>query len=562
MISDLYPEVLATALLFLGLWMISSTALYSKTLPRLLVALAFILVTVRYAWWRLHDTLVPLSASPEAIWTWLFATAEMGAALVLSWHFIVLVKPSNRSGEADRAEALMRSRGTVKGVDILIPTYNEPEDVLKRTIMAARRVDYPDYGVWVLDDGNREWLKNFCQKQCVSYVTRPDRKGFKAGNLNHAWKKTPRPILCVVDADFALEPNFLWRTVGLLEDPGIGIVQTPQFFKNPDAIQYNLWGEKAWPEAQCMFTDVMQPGRDTWDNAFCYGTGFLIKRECLELTGGIPEATITEDIHTSYLLLSHGYKTRFLNERLSSGYATQNIGGFVRQRARWCVGTLQCFFVEGGVLRAKRISVLDRLFFLDPVLYHIGSIWTFFLLLAPAIYWWFGISPFHSEFGHLFVVFAPRMLLSIYGLYWLSDRKTLPFVSEIGRVVGIFHLMSRILNVAFNPFNQIFNTTSKKLDSTVTRIDWHVMWPHAALLFVTIGGLAFCLFGSKGGAFFMRANVGLMISLTIYTVWLMFFSCLTCVQRPIPNGLLNTVDTVQSGSIRATAKVLFARMFK
>lgn len=562
MISDLYPEVLATALLFAGLWMISSSALFTKGSLRLLVASLFILVTARYAWWRLSATMLPPSSSPAAIWNWFFFFVEMGGAAILAWHFIVLVRPSDRSGEADRAEALLRGREEVKGVDILIPTYNEPEEVLKRTILAAKCVDYPDYEVWVLDDGDRAWLRNFCDEQSVSYLVRPDRKGFKAGNLNHALKKTHRPLVCVVDADFALEPNFLWRTVGLLEDPSIGIVQTPQFFSNPDAIQFNLWGEKAWPEEQCMFTDVMQSGRDTWDNAFCYGTGFVIKRECLELTGGIPEATISEDLHTSYMLLSHGYKTRFLNERLSSGYASQNIGAFVDQRVRWCVGTLQCFFAEGGVLRAKRISVLDRLFFLDPVLYHLGSIWTFCLLIAPSIYWWFGIAPFQSKFGHLMVVFAPRMLLSIYGLYWLSDRKAIPFVSELGRVVGIFHLMSAMLSVAFNPFNQIFKTTNKKLDSTETQIYWHLLWPHAALMLVTVGGFAFRFLGPQSGAFYMRENVGLMISLTVYTVWLMFFSCLTCVQRPIPNGLLHTVEAVRSGSIFATAGVLFARMFK
>jgi len=562
MITDLYPEVLATTLLFIGLWLLSPKVSWSRGSVRLLVALLFILMNARYVWWRFSATLVPFSAGPEALWTWFFAALELGATLVLTWHFVVLIKPSDRRGEADRAEALLRAKGEVKGVDILVPTYNEPEDVLRRTILAAKRVDYPDFKVWVLDDGNRGWLERFCGEAGVGYLVRPDRRGFKAGNLNHALRVTRRPLVCVVDADFALEPNFLWRTVGLLEDPRVGIVQTPQVFDNPDAIQYNLWGEKAWPEAQCMFTDVMQSGRDTWDNAFCYGTSFVIRRECLELTGGIPEATIAEDLHTTYALLEHGYKTRFLNERLSSGFATQDIGEFVRQRARWCTGTLQCFFAEGGVLRAKRISLLDRLFFLDPVLYHAGTVWTFCLLISPAVYWWLGLSPFHSDFGHLLVVFAPRMLLGIYGLYWLSNRKTIPFVAELGRVVGIFQLMEAVIKVLLNPFRQTFNTTNKKLDSERTQIHWRLMWPHLALLLVTLGGMAFRFFGSRGGEFFMENNVGLMISLTVYVAWLLFFSCLLCVQRPLPHGLLHTVSAVREGGIRRTIGVLLARMFR
>lgn len=562
MISDLFPEVLATFLLFIGLWMISSRVQWNKSSVRAVVALMFVLLNGRYIWWRFQSTLIPLSADLEALWTWAFAVVELGATLVMTWHFLVLVKISDRTAEADRAEASLRARKNVKGVDILIPTYNEPEEILRRTIAAASKVDYPDFEVHVLDDGNRAWLREFCASAGVSYLVRTERKGFKAGNLNHALGKTHRPLVCVVDADFALEPHFLWRTVGLLDDPRIGIVQTPQIFNNPDAIQYNLKGEKAWTEAQCMFTDVMQSGRDTWDNAFCYGTGFVIKRECLQLTGGIPEASIAEDLHTSYVLLDHGYKTRFLNEKLSSGFATQNIGDFVRQRARWCIGTLQCFFVEGGVLRAKRISVLDRMFFLDPVLYHFSTIWTFFLLLAPAIYWWIGIAPFHSDLGHLLVVFAPRVLLSIFGLYWLSNRKTLPFVSDLGRVVGIFQLVHAIIRVLMNPFRQTFTTTNKKLDSDKVQIHWHLMRWHLGLLVLTLSGMAFSYFGPHGASFFMQKDVGLMISLTVYVVWLLFFSCLVCVQRPIPNGLLNTVSAVRIGSIRQTIRVLFGRMFQ
>jgi len=561
-ITDLYPGVLANVLLFIGLWMISPKVSWSKGSVRLLVAVTFVFINGRYVWWRFSSTMMPLSTDLESLWTWFFALVELGATVVLTWHFLVLIKPSNRSAEADRAEAALRARGTVRGVDILIPTYNEPEDILKRTIEAAMRVDYPDFQVWVLDDGNREWLKRFCDEKKIGYIVRAERKGFKAGNLNHALKVTHRPLVCVVDADFALAPNFLWRTVGLLDDPRVAIVQTPQIFDNPDAIQYNPRGEKAWPEAQGMFTDVLQSGRDTWDNAFCYGTSFVMKRECLEQAGGIPEMTISEDIHTTYVLLDHGYKTRFLNERLSSGFATQNIGEFVRQRARWCAGTLQCFFVENGVLRAKRISVLDRMFFFDPVLYHMGTIWMFCLLIAPALYWWLGISPFHSDFGHLLVVFAPRMLLSIYGLYWLSNRRTIPFVGELGRVVGIFHLMSAILKLVIHPFRQTFNTTNKKLDSTETQIYWHIMRPHLVLLAITIGGVVFRFLGPQGGAFFMQSNVGLMISLTVYVTWLLFFACLLCVQRPIPNGLMDTVGAVREGSIRKTAGVLLARMFQ
>ena len=561
MISAQYPEVLATILLFAGLWLISPVLSWTKVSVRLTVVLLLVFLNARYVSWRLGATLTPLSATPESLWTWLFMISELLAVLMLTWHFIILIKPSDRRAEADLAEASLRKQKKVKGVDVYIPTYNEPKDILKRTIVAACQLDYPDFKVWVLDDGDRPWLKQLCEELSAHYLVRQERKGFKAGNLNHALTKTKKPLICVVDADFALEPNFLWRTVGFLEDPHLGIVQTPQIFKNPDAIQYNLHGENAWPEAQCMFTDVMQPSRDTWGNAFCYGTGFVIKRECLDLMRGFPEVSIAEDIHTTYMLMSQGFETRFLNEHLSTGLATQDIGGFVTQRTRWCIGTLQCSVVPGGVFRARRLSVIDRLFFLDPVLYHLGTFWKFFVLIAPAIYWWTGVSPFQSDLGHLLVVFAPRMLLSLYGFYWLSNRKTLPLVSEMDRVVGVFSLMSGIFKFLLNPFNQTFTTTIKEVDSDVTKVNWGVMRPHLILLTVTVAGIAYRYLSYPSELFFMQPNVGLMISLTVYVVWLLFFACLICVQRPIPNGMLDTVKAVRQGSIRATVKVLIKRIF-
>lgn len=552
MITDLYPEVLATAILFVGLWLLSPLLDWSRGWLRMTLVLFYTAMNVRYLIWRFQSTMTPLTLEPQALWAWLFAGLELVSSLSLIWHFLVLVKPSDRSVEANTAQTTLAASKTYPGVDVLIPTHNEPEDVLKRTIEAARELDYPDFEVWVLDDGNRPWLRDYCEERSVSYLVRPDRRGFKAGNLNHALAKTRRPVLSVVDADFKLEPHFLRRTVGLLADPTIGIVQTPQHFTNPDAIQYNLGGERAWPEGQCMFSEVMQSGRDTWDNAFCYGTCFVAKRSCLEQVGGFPENTICEDIHTSYVLLSHGYKTRFLNETLGYGLATQDIVEFVRQRTRWCVGTLQCLFAEGGVLRAKRISLLDRLFFLDPVLHHFGALWTFCLLICPALYWWFGLVPFKTDFGHLLVVFAPRMLLTVFGLYWLSGRRTIPFVSELSRVVGIFHLVPAIFKVLANPFQQTFTTTRKTSGSTETEIRWSLMRPHLILLGLTLGGVGFRAVLEGGAGLLMRENVGLMISLTLYVVWLLFFCCILCIQRPIPGGMLKSVPGARRGSIRRT----------
>ena len=78
-------------------------------------------------------------------------------------------------------------------VDIFIATYNEPEDLLRRTINGCRHLKYPDKDkvhIWVCDDNRRASMKALAESMGVGYFDRPDNKGAKAGNLNAALART------------------------------------------------------------------------------------------------------------------------------------------------------------------------------------------------------------------------------------------------------------------------------------------------------------------------------------------------------------------------------------
>lgn len=555
--TQLYPGVLANLLLVLGLVILYKSVHRQHRMVRLLIAILFVVVNLRYLNWRYTQTLPTFDFSLESIWMHTFYLFEALSAILLNWHFFVLVAPTDRSAEADRWEEILRGQKQLPDVDILIPTVNEPPEMLVDTIRAAKSVDYPNFKVWVLDDGGRDWLRDMASEYGVGYIRREARVNFKAGNLNHALERISGEVVCVVDSDFQLHPNFLWRTVGMLNEPKMALIQTPQIYRNSDAIQHNLGGEYAWTEAQCTFSDVMQPGRDRWDNAFCYGTSFVVLRSALDKIGGFSTETVSEDLATSYQLIAEGYKVRYLNEPLSHGLATQDIVAFVKQRARWCRGTMQCLLSPHGVLRNRSLSIVDRLFYLDPVLYHIGSLWTLMLLLSPAVYWWFGIAPFYTDFGHLLVVLAPRILLVTLGFYWLSYGKTIPIVSEVGRIVGILQLCKGVFATMLNPFNQDFSVTLKSQEAKETIVYWNLMLPLIAIAVLTLVGFLARYLGLMNDDVLWRTDFGLMISLTVYTLWLLYLSCLACVQRPMEiNPQVSRV-----GSVKKSIKQLALRLF-
>ena len=82
-------------------------------------------------------------------------------------------------------------------VDVLIATYNEPIEILYRTINGCVHMDYPDKSkvhIYFCDDGSRKEVEELAAQMHVGYIKREEHKGAKAGNLNHAMSVTYRDI--------------------------------------------------------------------------------------------------------------------------------------------------------------------------------------------------------------------------------------------------------------------------------------------------------------------------------------------------------------------------------
>ena len=126
-----------------------------------------LLVTARYVRWRLVETV--LSADPQAgagLWVWTVFLIELVALMSFSITYLLLTRTSDRLEEADQHEHRLRRQPahTLPRVDVFLCTYNEDLDVLEGPILAASNMDYPNFTVWVLDDGRRPWLRDFARR--------------------------------------------------------------------------------------------------------------------------------------------------------------------------------------------------------------------------------------------------------------------------------------------------------------------------------------------------------------------------------------------------------------
>ncbi len=247
--------------------------------------------------------------------------------------------------------------------DIFITTWNEPVEMLRNTLLAAKAVRHAGT-IWLLDDGVREDMRQLADELGIAYLSRTDRSHAKAGNLNNALKHSTADYVAVFDCDHAPSPDFFERTLGYFNDPQLAFVQTPQDFYNIDSFQHRGSRDhnEVWHE-QTLFYRVIQPGKDRWNAAFFCGSCAVVRRSALDDIGGFATGTITEDLHTSLKMHKRGWLSAYHAEALAFGLSPSDFDQYQTQRLRWARGAMQVWTKE-GFLFSKQLSVAQRLSYL------------------------------------------------------------------------------------------------------------------------------------------------------------------------------------------------------
>jgi cellulose synthase (UDP-forming) len=486
-------ELFAPTLFVLGsVYVLGPLLPLARGWARIVVFVFVWLVIGRYLVWRLADTVLPAEGDWYEIgWIWLCFAIELLALADSLILYISFLRMTDRSAEADRHEARLRTLppDQLPSVDIFIPTYNEPLEILEKTIIGALCLDYSNFKLWVLDDGRRPWLKDFCETKGVGYLTRPDNAHAKAGNINHALTKTDADFVAIFDADFIPQRNFLMRTIGFFSDPKIGIVQLPHAFYNHDPMQANLALRKALPDEQRFFFEAVMPSRDGWDAAFCCGSNSVTRRAALRAIGdALPTESITEDMLLSMTLLRKGYVTRYLCERLAFGLAPESLNAFFVQRQRWARGAIQILYLSAGPL-GRGLTLMQRLLFL-PTYWILHGLTLMLMIVGPLVFLWTGMLPFvNVTTNDIIYYFAPTMLAVVGGIWVYVPRQYFPFASQVIGTFQSFKILPHVLQTMVKPFGHLFKVTPKGRDAANTTGERGIFWISVALIVLTVAGL-------------------------------------------------------------------------
>jgi hypothetical protein len=161
-------------------------------------------------------------------------------------------------------------------------------------------------------------------------------EGFKAGALRIALAHTApdAEVIGVIDADYAVHPDWLKDLAPLFADARVGLVQAPQDHRDDDrsVTHHAMNAEYAG------FFDIGMVERNEVNAIVVHGTMCLIRRSALEAAGGWPTDTICEDTDLGLTILEHGWLTHYTNRRYGHGLLPDNFEAYRKQRHRWAYG--------------------------------------------------------------------------------------------------------------------------------------------------------------------------------------------------------------------------------
>ena len=491
--SALTIAVIITPLDLAGQWIFAAGMIIPMALllfrvarrATIVICLISFLASTRYIWWRATNTLEFDHLTEYVLGGGLFL-AELFAWLIHVLGLMQTLWPLRRP-----PVALSGSDHSLPTVDIYIPTYNEDLAIVQSSVFAAMAIDYPTekLRVYLLDDGRRPEFRQFAKYAGCGYLTRSDNAHAKAGNLNAALPRTQGELICVFDCDHVATRAFLQMTVGWFQrDDKLALLQTPHHFYSLDPIQRNFTLLGDLPGEGELFYDVVQDGNDFWNASFFCGSCAIIRRSALADVNGFAKETVTEDAHTALKLQRRGWRSAYLNIKLSAGLATEKLSLHIGQRARWARGMTQLLRIDNPLF-GPGLTLPQRLCYLNAMLHFQFPLPRIVFLTSPLAYLLAGQNVIHAAAPIIFAYAAPHLFGAMIATHRVQSGKRRLFWSEIYESLLAFHLLRPTLEPLINPKLGSFNVTAKGGVIEKSFFDYSSVMPHIVVSALLMAGI-------------------------------------------------------------------------
>lgn len=235
-----------------------------------------------------------------------------------------------------KKEKKLYSDSELPKVTIIIPAYNE-EKSIEKTVTSILASDYPDFEVFVIDDGSTDKTFEIAKKFEGDKVKvfRKKNKG-KSSALNFGIKKAKTELIFTMDADTRVDPNSMKKMAKYFKNNKVMCVVSAMVTEKPKTflqrvqhIEYlmGLFLRTAFAAVDAIY---ITPG------AFAgYRKWFFNKY------GDFDEGNITEDLEMSLRIQLNGFKIENCPEAPAYTIAPRKFKELFFQRRRWYFGLIK-----------------------------------------------------------------------------------------------------------------------------------------------------------------------------------------------------------------------------
>ena len=299
-----------------------------------------------FAYAGLSVTGLYLSSFDTVVWTFLFAAQALLIMVLLTEAIEFVEVIWTRRGER-HFEPFEHPAGYPDNkVSIHVPIHNEPPDMVRDTLIALSKLDYPNFEVLVLDNNTvdpKVWQP--VRETCAALGPRfrffhlENWPGFKAGALNYGLEQTAEDadIIAVIDSDYQVSPDWLRTMVPYFGKEDIGFVQSPQDYRDGHESMFKNMCD--WEYAGFFHIGMVQ--RNYFNAVIQHGTMTLVRKSALIKVGAWAEWCICEDAELGIKLYREGYDSVYINHSFGQGLTPDTLAGYIGQRFRWAYGAVQ-----------------------------------------------------------------------------------------------------------------------------------------------------------------------------------------------------------------------------
>jgi exo-beta-1,3-glucanase (GH17 family)/cellulose synthase/poly-beta-1,6-N-acetylglucosamine synthase-like glycosyltransferase len=236
--------------------------------------------------------------------------------------------------------------GYAPKVSIHVPACCEPPEMLKASLDAVARLDYPNLECVVVVNNTPDpalWrpIEEHCQSlgERFKFINVESLSGYKAGALRLALTHTAADaeIIGIIDADYVVDAAWLKQLMPIFADAQVGFVQSPQDHRDGDRSPLHT----AMNAEYAGFFDIGMVQRNEFNGVIMHGTMCLIRRAAIESIGGWSSDTIVEDTDLGLSILEEGWLAHYTNRRYGQGLLPDTFEAYKRQRHRWAFGGFQ-----------------------------------------------------------------------------------------------------------------------------------------------------------------------------------------------------------------------------